>query len=512
MLAVLKRYLPHILVAVALISVISAAYASVVMSASSQLHVTWNPNPVTITVSPTTGTGSATVQLTCNQPANDLVLTPKGGDNSGVKLTITPSQIPFCSSTPVTITLTATCQPQAGNSGSNKPDQNKCTGSEGEVNMEVDVTRPYNYYGNQQIPDKLRVKVIIEPSKPDFQLTSNPAAITCNVGQTVTTTITVTPTNGFTGTTKLSTTVLPTGITADIALNNVLGSGTRVLTINCSTPGQFSVEVRGVISYASHGITIPVTVAGTSLPSFTITGEESSLTCLAGGTAHDDITASAKNGFTGPITLSSDVTPTGVTATNDPTSLAGSGSATLTIQCTTAGMYNVKVKGVSGEISSTFILTLTVTSPSTGDFMITADATSVTSAPDVKGTSSITVTGTGMFTGPVTLTLSAPSNLNCQLGISSLPVATAGGDASTSLKCNSHVAGTYTATVTGTAAGKTHNVDVKFTVQEVSLAANNPTMFGFDPMLFYGIVGAIVVAGAGSGALLLRRRSLPRTN
>ena len=155
MLSVARRYLPHILVTLTLVSFLGVGYAmSTAMSSNNQLKVQWTPNPVTINIPEQVGTGSAMVSLTCNQVANDLVLTPQSPENK-ITLTVSPSTVPVCSSVPTLITLTANCQ------------ANECAKLSGKhVIAQVLVTQPYNNYNNgtEVIPVPLKVIINIVPS------------------------------------------------------------------------------------------------------------------------------------------------------------------------------------------------------------------------------------------------------------------------------------------------------------------------------------------------------------
>jgi hypothetical protein len=81
------------------------------------------------------------------------------------------------------------------------------------------------------------------------------------------------------------------------------------------------------------------------------------------------------------------------------------------------------------------------------DFALTANPTDVTANTGTPATSNITVQAVGGFTGTVNLTVVTNStNLSCTLN----PTMVTGGSGSSTLSCNSSIAGNYFANVTGT--------------------------------------------------------------
>src|SRR2546428_11052595 len=106
----LRQYLPHIIVAVALISILGASYASVFAAtvSSSSSKALWSTNPITITFSHTAGVGSATDSFKCAPPfTNPVVLTTTVNKPLLVSLTTSPSSFPSCGPSFTSFTLTA---------------------------------------------------------------------------------------------------------------------------------------------------------------------------------------------------------------------------------------------------------------------------------------------------------------------------------------------------------------------------------------------------------------------
>src|SRR5262249_48060290 len=86
----------------------------------------------------------------------------------------------------------------------------------------------------------------LDPLAPDFSLSASPTPLTVAQGASGTSTITVAPKNGFTGSVAFTATGLPAGVTA--SFNPTSATTTSVLTLSASstaTPGTSTVTVTG---------------------------------------------------------------------------------------------------------------------------------------------------------------------------------------------------------------------------------------------------------------------------
>ena len=181
-------------------------------------------------------------------------------------------------------------------------------------------------------------------STPDFSVGGTPISV-LGPGQSGTSTITVSPTNGFTGTVALTcvTSSLPTGATCAFVPAS-LSSGTSTLTITttAATPiATSNITVTGTSGALSHNTSISLTVSAPVTPDFTITaGALSAATVAAGGSSTSTITIGSTAGFSGTVALTCAVTGGGTPAPTCalvPTSVANSsGASTLTIKTTAA--------------------------------------------------------------------------------------------------------------------------------------------------------------------------------
>ena len=96
---------------------------------------------------------------------------------------------------------------------------------------------------------------------PNFTLSASPSSVSVTQGSTGTSTITVTPSGGFTGSVTLSNSALPSGVTASYSTNPT--TSTSVITFTASstaTTGTSTITITGVSGTLSHTTTISLTV------------------------------------------------------------------------------------------------------------------------------------------------------------------------------------------------------------------------------------------------------------
>src|SRR5262249_34931404 len=107
---------------------------------------------------------------------------------------------------------------------------------------------------------------------PDFSLGASPNSVSVAQGGQNTSTITVTPSNGFNGSVNLSASGLPNGVTAGFAPNPT--NTTSIVTFTASgtaTAGTSTVTITGVSGSETHTTTIQLTVTSTAGPIVTLT-------------------------------------------------------------------------------------------------------------------------------------------------------------------------------------------------------------------------------------------------
>ncbi len=98
---------------------------------------------------------------------------------------------------------------------------------------------------------------------PDFSLSASPASLSIATGANGTSTILVSPIDGFTGTVSLSASGLPTGVTASFNPVSTTSSSTLTLVVSASAaPGSSTITITGVSGSLTHTTTVALTVTG----------------------------------------------------------------------------------------------------------------------------------------------------------------------------------------------------------------------------------------------------------
>jgi hypothetical protein len=273
-------------------------------------------------------------------------------------------------------------------------------------------------------------------SGPLYTLSASPSGLTVVQGGQGTSTITITPVNGFSGSVSFSASGLPSGVTATFNANPATSTSTLTLTASgTATTGTTTVTVIGSSGSLTQTTTLMLTV--TPGPSYTLSASPNSLSVAQGSQGTSTITITPVNGFSGSVSFSASGLPSGVTATFNANPATSTSTLTLTASGTaTTGTTTVTVIGSSGSLAQTTTLTLTVTSASSGDFTIGTSPTTVTiSSPGQSGTTTITITPSGGFNETITFTGASCSGLPTGASCSFNPgsVTPNGGPASTTL-------------------------------------------------------------------------------
>ena len=197
---------------------------------------------------------------------------------------------------------------------------------------------------------------------PNFSLSASPSSLTVTQGSSGSSTITVTPSGGFTGSVTLSTSALPAGVTASFGTNPTTGSSVVTFTASSTaTTGTSSVTITGVSGTLSHTTSISLTITASATPNFSLSASPSSLSVTQGSSGSSTITVSPSGGFTGSVTLSNSALPSGVTASFGTNPTTSTSVLTFTASSTaTTGTSTITITGVSGTLSHTTTISLTI--------------------------------------------------------------------------------------------------------------------------------------------------------
>jgi len=217
---------------------------------------------------------------------------------------------------------------------------------------------------------------------------------------------------------------------------------------------------------------------------FSITSNPGRFAVPQGSSPSGTIIVNSLDGFGGTVNMSATVDA--AVANNVSLSLSamtvsilpgGFASVVLAVQVslsTPTGYWTIFVKGMSGSVAHTLLITLRVT-PAPPNFSIFSTSPAATPVGS-SATSAITVTGLSGFAGNVSLFDSPlPQGLTCgpiSPGSLSLPPS----PASASLSCNSSRAGIYTLTIAGFSGPLNHTTTSMFTFTDFSISASPTSM------------------------------------
>ena len=203
------------------------------------------------------------------------------------------------------------------------------------------------------------------PTGPNFSLSASPSSVSVTQGNSGSSTITVTPSGGFTGSVTLSASGLPSGVTASFGTNPTTSTSSVTFAASATAAtGTSTVTITGTSGSLTHTTTVSLTVnpvGGT--PDFTISASPSTLAVRRGTSGHYTVTITGQNGFTGAVSLSVSGLGSRVSGSFSPTSVTGSGSSTLTVTVNrraSTGNRTLTITGTSGSLSHSTTATLTV--------------------------------------------------------------------------------------------------------------------------------------------------------
>ena len=447
--------------------------------------------PLSLTVTPSFTLSAAPSTLSVaqgSQGTSTITITPANGFSGSV--TLSASDLPSG--------VTAKFSPNPATSTSTLPLTASATASTGTATVSVTGI-------SGSVTETTTINLTVTPA-PSFTLSANPSSLSVLQGSQGTSTITITPSNGFSGNVTLAASGLPKGVTAAFTPNPATSTSTLTLTASATAAtGTATVTITGTSGSLTETTTVSLTVSAT--PTFTLSANPSTLSIVQGSQGTSTITITPANGFSGGVTLSASGLPSGVTAAFNPNPATSTSTLTLTASATAStGTATVTVTGISGSLTETTTISLTVTSPPS--FTLSANPSSLSIVPGGQGTSTITITPANGFTGSVTLSASglpsgvtAAFNPNPATSTSTLTL-TASATAPT---------GTATVTVTGISGSLTRTTTINLTVSSgpsFTLSANPSTL-----SVVQGAQGTsaitITPANGFSGSVTLSASGLP---
>jgi hypothetical protein len=210
---------------------------------------------------------------------------------------------------------------------------------------------------------------LVVNASSDFTIGTTPSNQTVAGGNSTAYTVTISGVNGFSGNVTLNVSGLPTGASSSFNPSSVTGGGTSTLTITTSgsTPsGTYPLTITGTSGSLVHSTnaTLVVNVSG----DFTIGATPSSQTVVRGNSTTYTVTISGVNGFSGNVNFSVTGLPAGTHFNFNPSSVTGSGTASLTINAQQSnpakryptGTFPLTIAGTSGSLSHAIAVNLVI--------------------------------------------------------------------------------------------------------------------------------------------------------
>ena len=307
---------------------------------------------------------------------------------------------------------------------------------------------------------------------PSFTLSDN-GGVTIGQGASSTSSVSITPLYGFTGSVSLSVSGLPNGVTASFSPNpappSAVGSTLTLTATNSASLGQYIVTITGTSGSQTATTTLSI---GVYAPSFTVS-DYSSVTMGQGTSSTSSVSITPLYGFAGNVNLSVSGLPSGVTASFSPNPASAlAGSSTLTLMATSTaslGQYIVTITGTSGSQIATTPLTIAIYPQS----FTLYDNESVTLGQGTSSASFVSINPLYGFAGNVSFSVSGlPSGVTASFSPNPAPATT--GYSALTLKASSTAAlGQYTLTITGTSGSLSASTTLTLGVYVPSFTLSN---------------------------------------
>ncbi len=257
------------------------------------------------------------------------------------------------------------------------------------------------------------------PAPADFTIYANPSTLSITSGSTGKALVAIGALNGFTGAVNVAVSGLPLGVTVSPSTASVSVGTPQAITFTVA-PGTYSppavVVITGTYTGAGGVVTTHTAnlvlniIAPPPVPDFSLDLVPTSLTIAQGASSTTAISLTAIDGFVGTATITPEpkTVPAGVSIAPASTSLTAGTPQTLTVTVdgtAAVGTYNILIDGVSGSLTHTVQLSLTVTAGSPApDFSLSLVPSSLSVAQAASGQTSLSASAVNGFSGTIAVT------------------------------------------------------------------------------------------------------------
>src|SRR5712691_10548587 len=252
------------------------------------------------------------------------------------------------------------------------------------------------------------IRACAAPTSPDFALSVAPASQTIVQGAGTTYTVSITPSGGFTAAVTFSVSGLPGGATASFSPNPASATSTMAVGTGAATPaGSYALTFTGISGTLTHTTSVTLTVNPAPVSDFSLSAAPASQTIVQGAGTTYTVSITPSGGFAAAVTFSVSGLPGGATASFSPNPATGSSTMSAgTGAATPAGSYALTITGVSGALTHTTSVTLTVNPAPVSDFSLSAAPASQTIVQGAGTTYTVSITPSGGFAAAVTFSVS----------------------------------------------------------------------------------------------------------
>ncbi|MDD5453461.1 MAG: hypothetical protein PHZ21_04190 [Candidatus Bipolaricaulis sp.] len=301
-------------------------------------------------------------------------------------------------------------------------------------------------------------------SSASFDLPKTLTAMSIPQGRSATQKITITRTGDFKGEVEFTVTGAPTGMTAKFDPVKTTTTGTET-TLTLTVGDAVAVQKYTLKVVATSGKTkkeVPLEVTVLVKPDFTLATVPASLTVKAGASGTVTINLTRNATMTGPIALTLEGAPAGVTGTFNPASVtAATSTLTFNVATTAAGgVYSLTVRGKGDGVDKTAVVKLTV--EALPDFSLVPTPAAVQVKPGASADVAIAVNRVGGFAEPVQFEIEGlPTGVTAAFDPNPAPA----GTTTLKLTCGtSATQGAYTVRVKGTAGTNSKVININLTI------------------------------------------------
>ncbi len=266
-------------------------------------------------------------------------------------VTVSPSTISVTPANPATITLTAAADAPATAS----PVQVSFVGTSGTLSHTASI--------------QLTIAVV-GPTGPDFSITTTPNTLTVAQGaQSREVQIAVAGSNGFASDVTYTVSGLPTGVTVVPPSSTLQDGWMEPIVFEVAadaTMGKATVTVTGTSGVLTHTAKVALTVGGPAPVDFVNLALPASETITIGSIGTISVTATATDGYTGPVNVSASTLPAGVTMRPATAVLTPGVAQTFTLIATgnaKPGTSTVTLVGQINSVTGSADMPLTLVNP-----------------------------------------------------------------------------------------------------------------------------------------------------